>query len=441
MADAPSSVRGMNDLLPPDSAKWQHLETTCRALFARFGYHEARPPVVEHTELFVRGVGEGSDIVGKEMYTFRDRSDRSLTLRPELTAGLARAYIEHALATKEAVTRWWTLGPVFRYEAVNTGRYRQFYQIDCECYGVAEPTIDAELIGMLHALYTQLGVTPLTILINNVGRGDDRGRYRAALVEFLTPHAAALCADCQRRLTVNPLRVLDCKVATCRAIVAQAPSVLDYLGPDTAAHFAAVQATLTELGVPFVVEPRLVRGLDYYTGTVFEFTTTAGNLGSQSTIVAGGRYDEMIGELGGPATPAIGFGIGVERTILCMPGEPAGVRARDRSVRGRRRAGRADPRHRPRPPAPDRRLHRRGRAPRGRLEGAVPARRQAGRAAVLGDRRQRADDRRRQAEDHGDPGRGRGRSDGAGARGQRRARRRRSMTAVAIGRSSIAGST
>lgn len=324
MADAPSSVRGMNDLLPPDSAKWQHLETTCRALFARFGYHEARPPVVEHTELFVRGVGEGSDIVGKEMYTFRDRSDRSLTLRPELTAGLARAYIEHALATKEAVTRWWSLGPVFRYEAVNTGRYRQFYQIDCECYGVAEPTIDAELIGMLHALYTQLGVTPLTILINNVGRGDDRGRYRAALVEFLTPHAAALCADCQRRLTVNPLRVLDCKVATCRAIVAQAPSVLDYLGPDTAAHFAAVQGTLTELGVPFVVEPRLVRGLDYYTGTVFEFTTTAGNLGSQSTIVAGGRYDEMIGELGGPATPAIGFGIGVERTILCMPGEPAG---------------------------------------------------------------------------------------------------------------------
>ena len=323
MADAPTSVRGMNDLLPPDSAKWQHLERTCRELFACYGYLETRPPVVEHTELFVRGVGEGTDIVGKEMYTFADRSDRSLTLRPELTAGLARAYIEHAMATKEAVTRWWSIGPVFRYEAVNTGRYRQFYQIDCEAYGVGEPTLDAELIAMLHALYVRLEITPITILINNVGTGDDRARYRVALVEFLTPHASALCKDCQRRLTTNPLRVLDCKVETCRAIVADAPSVLDYLGDAARAHFATVQATLTELGAPFVVEPRLVRGLDYYTGTVFEITTTAGNLGSQSTLVAGGRYDDMIRELGGPVTPAIGFGIGVERTVLCMPGTPA----------------------------------------------------------------------------------------------------------------------
>ena len=323
MADAPVSVRGMNDLLPPDSAKWQHLERTCREVFARYGYLEARPPVVEHTELFVRGVGEGSDIVGKEMYTFADRSERSLTLRPELTAGLARAYIEHNLATKEAVTRWWSIGPVFRYEAVNTGRYRQFYQIDCEAYGVGEPTLDAELIGMLHALYTQLGVAPLTILVNNVGKGDDRVRYREALVGYFTPEVDRLCADCKRRLTVNPLRILDCKVDTCKAIVARAPSILDYLGDAARAHFATVQATLTELGVPFVVEPRLVRGLDYYTGTVFELTNTAGNLGSQSTIVAGGRYDDMIGELGGPSTPAIGFGIGVERTVLCMPGEAA----------------------------------------------------------------------------------------------------------------------
>ncbi len=323
MAETPVSVRGMNDLLPPDSAKWAHLERTCRELFARFGYDEVRPPVVEHTELFVRGVGEGSDIVGKEMYTFSDRSDRSLTLRPELTAGLARAYIEHSMSAKEAVTRWWSLGPVFRYEAINTGRYRQFYQIDCEAYGVAEPTIDAELIAMLHALYTTLRVEPITILVNNVGRGDDRARYREALVAFLTPHEPALCPDCKRRLATNPLRVLDCKVETCKAIVARAPSVLDYLGEAARAHFDTVQATLAELGVPFTVEPRLVRGLDYYTGTVFEFTTTAGNLGSQSTIVAGGRYDDMIGELGGPATPAIGFGIGVERTVLCMPGDPA----------------------------------------------------------------------------------------------------------------------
>ncbi len=344
MSETPTSVRGMNDLLPPDSAKWQHLERTCRDLFTRYGYALVRPPVVEHTELFVRGVGEGSDIVGKEMYTFADRSDRSLTLRPELTAGLARAYIEHAMAAKEAVTRWWSLGPVFRYEAINTGRYRQFYQIDCEVYGVAEPTLDAEVIAMLLALYGELGVAPLTMLVNNVGRGEDRSRYRAALVEFLTPHAAGLCADCQRRLVTNPLRVLDCKVEADRRVVAAAPSVLDHLGPEARAHFDTVLATLDELGAPVVVEPRLVRGLDYYTGTVFELTTTAGNLGSQSTIVAGGRYDEMIGDLGGPATPAIGFGIGVERTVLCMPGDPAtfvapvGVFIAARGEAARRRA-------------------------------------------------------------------------------------------------------
>ncbi|HVK77120.1 MAG TPA: histidine--tRNA ligase [Kofleriaceae bacterium] len=322
MAETPSSVRGMYDLLPPTSAKWQHLESTCREIFARFGYAEARPPVVEHTDLFVRGVGESTDIVGKEMYTFRDRADRSLTLRPELTAGLARAYIEHSMAAKEAVTRWWSIGPVFRYEAVNAGRYRQFWQVDCEAYGVAEPTLDAEVVAMLHALYTRLKVEPLTMLINNVGQGDDRARYRDALVAFLSPRASELCADCQRRLVTNPLRVLDCKVDGCKAIVRDAPSVLAYLGDGARAHFDRVQATLTELGVPFTVDDRLVRGLDYYTGTVFELTTTAGNLGSQSTIVAGGRYDNMIEELGGPKTPAIGFGIGVERTVLCMP-DPA----------------------------------------------------------------------------------------------------------------------
>ncbi len=323
MAETPTSVRGMNDLLPPDSAKWAHLERTCRELFGRFGYDEVRPPVVEHTELFVRGVGEGSDIVSKEMYTFSDRSDRSLTLRPELTAGLARAYIEHSMSAKEAVTRWWSLGPVFRYEAVNTGRYRQFYQIDCEAYGVAEPTLDAEVLAMLHALYTGLGVAPIEILVNNVGKGEDRARYREALVAYFTPRVDELCGDCKRRLVTNPLRILDCKVDRCKAIVRDAPSILNHLGDAARTHFDKVQATLAELGVPFTVEPRLVRGLDYYTGTVFEITTTAGNLGSQSTIVAGGRYDDMIGELGGPSTPAIGFGIGVERTVLCMPGDAA----------------------------------------------------------------------------------------------------------------------
>lgn len=212
---------------------------------------------------------------------------------------------------------------MFRYEAINTGRYRQFYQIDCEAYGVGEPTLDAEVLAMLHALYTRLEVAPIEILINNVGKGDDRARYRDALVAYFTPRVDELCADCKRRLVTNPLRILDCKVDSCKAIVRGAPNILEHLGEAARAHFDRVQATLRELGVPFTVEPRLVRGLDYYTGTVFEITTTAGNLGSQSTIVAGGRYDDMIGELGGPSTPAIGFGIGVERTVLCMPGEPA----------------------------------------------------------------------------------------------------------------------
>jgi histidyl-tRNA synthetase len=320
-SQAITSVRGMNDLLPPESAKWQRLEAICREILAHYGYGEIRTPVVEHTALFARGIGEATDIVEKEMYTFKDRGERSLTLRPEMTAGCARAYVEHAVHAREPVTRWWYLGPMFRYERMQTGRYRQFWQLGCEVYGVAEPTIDAEQIAMLVELYARLGVTELEVKINTVGSGDDRPRYRQALLDFLLPHKASLCPDCQRRLDTNPLRVLDCKVPTDQAIVAGAPSILDTLGEAALAHFQGVKDTLTACGVPFRVDPRLVRGLDYYTGTVFELVTTSDRLGAQGTLVGGGRYDGLVEDIGGPKTPAFGFAFGVERAVLCMPGE------------------------------------------------------------------------------------------------------------------------
>ena len=317
------SVKGMNDVLPPESAKWQHLEATCRTLFARYGYGEIRTPVLEHTELFARGVGEATDIVEKEMYTFTTRGERSLTMRPEMTASCVRAYIEHKIYGAEPVTRWWYLGPMFRYERAQAGRYRSFWQIGCEVFGIAEPTIDAEQIAMLVALYGELGVGDLTVLVNSVGDREDRPRYRDALVAYFAPHREALCPDCRRRLDTNPLRILDCKVPADRALAQGAPKLVDYLGDKAKAHFGAVQDALGALGVPFTVDPNLVRGLDYYTGTVFEITSAAGNLGAQSTIVAGGRYDGLVESLGGPATPAVGFALGVERALLCMSGDAA----------------------------------------------------------------------------------------------------------------------
>jgi histidyl-tRNA synthetase len=316
------SVRGMNDLLPPESAKWRFFEGRCRALFERYGYDEVRTPVVESTALFSRGIGEATDIVEKEMYTFPDRKGRSLTMRPEMTASCVRAYVEHSIHVREPVTRWFYAGPMFRYERMQTGRYRQFHQIGCEAYGIAEPTIDAEQIAMLDELYRSLGLDGLTVLVNSVGAGDDRPAYRAALLDYLRPKASGLCPDCLRRLETNPLRVLDCKVDGCKAIVAGAPSVLDHLSEASRRHFDGVKQTLADLGVAFTIEPRLVRGLDYYTGTVFEIVSPADALGSQSTIVAGGRYDGLVESLGGPPTPAFGFALGVERGVLTLPGEP-----------------------------------------------------------------------------------------------------------------------
>ncbi len=322
MSELIQSVRGMNDLLPPESAKWGHFERRALALFERYGYAEIRTPVLEHTALFSRGIGEATDIVEKEMYTFRDRKDRSLTMRPEMTASCVRAYIEHAMAKREPVTRWYYIGPMFRYERMQLGRYRQFYQIGVEAFGVAEPTVEAEQIAMLTQLYRGLGLTDLTVLVNSVGGADDRPRYRAALLAYLEPLAEGLCADCRRRLATNPLRVLDCKVPGCKTIVAGAPSVLDHLSDASRAHFDGACAALADLGIAFTVEPRLVRGLDYYTATVFEIVSGSKELGSQSTIVAGGRYDELVAGLGGPPTPAVGFALGIDRGVLATPGEP-----------------------------------------------------------------------------------------------------------------------
>jgi histidyl-tRNA synthetase len=316
-----TAVKGMNDLLPPESAKWAHVERRARDLFERHGYREIRTPMVERTALFVRSVGEVTDIVEKQMYTFDDRDETSITLRPEATASVVRAYLEHSVHKKEPVTRWYYMGPMFRRERMQRGRYRQFNQIGVEALGVAEPTIDAEQVAMLHGLFTDLGVERVDALVNNLGGPADRPAYRAALVAYFEPYRAELCEDCQRRLDKNPLRILDCKVPRDKEIAAGAPATIDYLGEASRMHFDGFQAALAAFGVPFRVEPRLVRGFDYYTGTLYELQSSAGDLGAQNTLCGGGRYDGLVEELGGPPTPAVGFAMGVERIILTLPGD------------------------------------------------------------------------------------------------------------------------
>ncbi len=315
------AVKGMQDLLPPDSAKWGYVEKRARATFESYGYREVRTPIVEYTPLFVRSIGETTDVVEKEMYTFTDRDERSITLRPEGTASAVRALLEHSLPAKEPVTRWYYSGPMFRHERAQRGRYRQFYQMGVETFGIAEPTIDAEQIAMLVGLFGDLGITGLDTRINSVGGPEDRPKYRAALAAYLEPFRSQLCADCQRRLDTNPLRVLDCKHENDQKIVKGAPSILDHLGEAAKAHFAGVQAALDALGVAYTIDPKMVRGLDYYTGTTFEVRASGGDLGAQNTLGGGGRYDRLVQEMGGPATPATGFAFGLERVVLTLPGE------------------------------------------------------------------------------------------------------------------------
>jgi histidyl-tRNA synthetase len=316
MAAALQAVRGMNDVLPDEAAVWQRFEDTARNVFERYGYRNLRVPVVEPTPLFVRGIGAHTDVVEHEMYTFEDKlNGESLTLRPEATAGIVRAAIEHHL-TYERPQRIWTAGPMFRHERPQKGRYRQFHQLDVEALGFPGPDVDAEQIVMLARLWRALGLDGITLSINSIGDPAERRLHREALIAHFARHADMLDADSQRRLHANPLRILDSKHPPLQDVIAAAPRLVDQLGDASRAHFDALRALLDDAGIAYSVDARLVRGLDYYNRTVFEWVT--GALGAQGTVAGGGRYDGLFEELGGKPTPACGFAIGVERTILLL---------------------------------------------------------------------------------------------------------------------------
>ncbi len=308
------AIKGVKDILPADMPAWQYLEATARKLFEDYGFSEIRVPVFEYTELFARSIGASTDIVEKEMYTFADRDGRKITLRPEGTAGVVRAFIEHKLYADSQLVKLYYQGPMFRHERPQKGRYRQFYQIGAEALGIDHPHVDIEILAMVHTLFVRLGITGLTLQINSLGDGACRGAYRDALKKYLAGKLPTLCADCQRRYETNPLRVLDCKVDADK--FSDSPVMLDYLCGPCKMHFETVENGLKKLGIPFVVNPRLVRGLDYYTRTTFEFVM--GHMGAQNTVAAGGRYDGLVREIGGPETPGIGFALGVERAVSLM---------------------------------------------------------------------------------------------------------------------------
>ncbi len=309
-------VRGMYDILPDEIPWWRLAEEAVREIARRCHYHEVRFPVVEPTELFSRGIGESTDVVTKEMYTFPDRKGRSLTLRPEGTASVARLYLTHGLAAKAPFQKLFYLGPMFRYEKPQKGRNRQFHQYGIEVLGVLDPVVDAEVIGFAWSLMEHLGLGGLRLRLNSIGCSEDRATYREILREFFAPSADRMCADCRRRLLENPLRILDCKEEICQPLIAGAPGSMDSLCPECAGHFAAVRQWLDRLGLRYDIDPRLVRGLDYYTRTVFELVSS--DLGAQDTLLGGGRYDDLIEMLGGPPTPGIGFAGGFERLVLAL---------------------------------------------------------------------------------------------------------------------------
>jgi histidyl-tRNA synthetase len=308
----PKAIRGMNDILPDVSGTWRFLETLVRDIVRAYGYQEIRLPLLEHTELFRRSIGEVTDIVEKEMYTFLDRNGESLTLRPEATASVVRAGITNGLLHNQK-QKLWTAGPMFRYEKPQQGRYRQFHQFDVEALGYAGPDIDAELIIMTARIWQRLGIDKISLEINSLGSPESRSRYREILVEYFSGVKNALDEDSIRRLEQNPLRILDSKNPDMRAIVAAAPVMLDYLDTESAEHFQQMRALLDAAGVSYSVNPQLVRGLDYYNRTVFEWVTDA--LGSQGAVCSGGRYDGLVEKLGGRATPAVGWAMGIERLV------------------------------------------------------------------------------------------------------------------------------
>lgn len=310
------AIRGMNDLLPDESGQWQYLENTLKSILQQYSYREIRFPIVESTELFKRSIGEVTDIVEKEMYTFDDRNGDSLTLRPEGTASCVRACEQHGLLYNQT-QRLWYMGPMFRHERPQKGRYRQFHQLGVEVFGMTGPDIDAEVLLLSARMLRALGVVDqVTLQLNSLGSSEARAAYKTALVDYLSQYREQLDEDSQRRLTSNPLRILDSKNPDTQRILDGAPVLLEHLDEASAAHFEQLKAMLTEAGVPFEVNPRLVRGLDYYGKTAFEWVTDA--LGAQGTVCAGGRYDGLVEQLGGKPTPAIGFGIGLERLLLLL---------------------------------------------------------------------------------------------------------------------------
>lgn len=316
-------VRGMNDVLPDASPAWLHFESVSRDWLSAHGYKQVRTPIVEATPLFVRGVGEHTDIVEKEMYTFEDSlNGEQLTLRPEGTAGCVRACIEHGLLYNQTQRLWYT-GPMFRHERPQKGRYRQFHQLGVEAFGFASPDIDAEMIVMLADLWRRLGLTGMTLEINTLGDPDERAEHRAELIAYLEEHQDILDEDGKRRLHANPLRVLDTKNPVMQEMAEKAPKLTDYLGQESRAHFDAVCALLDDAGISYKLNPRLVRGLDYYNRTVFEWTTD--QLGAQATVAAGGRYDGLVEQLGGKPCPGVGYAIGIERILLLLEAQAIAI--------------------------------------------------------------------------------------------------------------------
>ncbi len=315
--DIIKSIKGVKDILPEETPRWRFIEDAARRWALCYGYQEIRIPIFELTALFARSIGAATDIVEKEMYTFPDRDGTSLTLRPEGTAGTVRAFIEHNRAADPLPQKYFYIGPMFRHERPQAGRLRQFHQFGVESFGTLDPRADIEVITLLWRLLSDLALPELTLEINSLGNSDDRTAYKAVLLAFLKQQESHLCANCQRRMDTNPLRVLDCKVPDCRVATEPAPRLTDHLSPEARTHFDQVLAGLMAIGVPYRLNPRLVRGLDYYCLTSFEITST--HLGAQNAVGAGGRYDGLVETLGGPSVPAIGFAVGLERVSLMLP--------------------------------------------------------------------------------------------------------------------------
>ena len=315
--------KGMKDVLPSQSYKWQYVEGIARGVAEVFGFKEIRTPVLEHTELFLRGVGDTTDIVNKEMYTFLDKGNRSVTLKPEGTAGVARSFVENGMANDGLPAKMYYFSPAFRYERPQAGRLREHHQFGVELYGSASPQADAEVITLVDIFYKRLGLKEVKLQINSIGCAECRKAYSNALKEYFKPHLSEMCADCNSRFEKNPMRMLDCKEERCKKITANAPAITDYLCDDCRAHFEEVQKLLKLSGVEFIVNPSIVRGLDYYSRTVFEFISSAA--GAQGTVCGGGRYDTLLQQIGEKPVPAVGFGGGIERLLMVMEAEGVNI--------------------------------------------------------------------------------------------------------------------